>query len=357
LVLEDGTAFRGSGFGAERASYGEVVFCTGMTGYEEALSDPSYNGQILVMTYPLIGNYGVDASHLESDRLHVEGFVVREACAIPAQHAGAHALDDFLANAGIPGLAGIDTRALTSQIRSRGVMNGAVVVYSQGEPDLQELLQQIRAQPSTSEIDLVAQVTCREPTRYDVRGRHEVVLIDCGVKRSILRELLRRRVNVTVVPANTPSQAILDHEPAGVVISNGPGDPARLTDTIDTLQRLQDRLPLLGICLGHQLLALAGSAQTYKMKFGHRGINQPVKELASGRIHITTQNHGFAVEPATVADSGFLVSSINANDGTIEGLVHRDLPILTAQYHPEGHPGPSDAAHIFDHFLEWLAEA
>lgn len=356
LILEDGTIIFGKGFGAEKEAYGEVVFCTGMTGYEEALTDPSYNGQILIMTYPLIGNYGVSESSFESDRVQVEGFVVREVCRSPSHHRPIKTVHELLQSSKIPGIEDIDTRALTIKIRRYGVMKGALITYTNNPPDIDEVLAKARNQPSTSEIDLVAEVTAKNVKRLDVKGRYEVVLIDCGVKRSIIRSLLKRGVNVTVVPARTSYGEIMDYDPDGVVISNGPGDPAFIKYVIETVKKLLGKLPIQGICLGHQLLALAAGAKTYKMKFGHRGANHPVKDLSSGRIYITSQNHGFAVVPSSLEGTGFQISSINANDGTIEGLIHRELPIVSTQYHPEGHMGPRDTEYMFDLFAKWLGE-
>ncbi|MDW8044865.1 MAG: glutamine-hydrolyzing carbamoyl-phosphate synthase small subunit [Nitrososphaerota archaeon] len=356
FALEDGSIFYGKGFGAEGEAYGEAVFCTSMTGYEEALTDPSYNGQILIMTYPLIGNYGIHESSFQSERIQVEGFVVMEACKIPSHHRPIKTIHEFLRDYGIPAIEGVDTRALTIKIRKYGVMKSALITYTNDPPNIDEVLRKTRNQPSTSEIDLVREVTRRNVERIDVKGNYEVVLIDCGVKKSIIDALLRRGVNITIVPANVNYEEIMDYDPDGVVISNGPGDPAYIRYVIETVEKLIGKLPMLGICLGHQLLALASGAKTYKMKFGHRGSNHPVKDLITNRVYITSQNHGFAVEPSSLDGTGFKISSINVNDRTVEGLIHRELPIISTQYHPEGHSGPRDAEYVFDLFLNWLRE-
>ncbi|MEM2211228.1 MAG: glutamine-hydrolyzing carbamoyl-phosphate synthase small subunit [Nitrososphaerales archaeon] len=356
FVLEDGSIFYGKGFGAEGEAYGEAVFCTAMTGYEEALTDPSYNGQILIMTYPLIGNYGIHESSFQSERIQVEGFVVMEACEIPSHYRSMKTIHKFLSDYKIPAIEGVDTRALTIKIRKYGVMKSALITYTNNPPNLDEVLIKTRNQRSTSEIDLVSEVTTKGVKRIDVKGKYEVVLIDCGVKRSIINALIKHGVNIIIVPANTSYEEIIGYDPDGVVISNGPGDPIRVDYVINTVRKLIGKLPLLGICLGHQILALATGAKTYKMKFGHRGINHPVKDLITNKLYITSQNHGFAVDPLSLNGTGFKISSINVNDQTVEGLIHEELPIISTQYHPEGHSGPRDAEYVFDIFLSWLRE-
>jgi carbamoyl-phosphate synthase small subunit len=352
LVLEDGTIVEGSGFGAEKEVFGEVVFNTSMCGYQEALTDPSYNGQILMLTYPMVGNYGVNPQDFESDGIKAEGFAVREDCHIPSHRISEKTIHDFLKEEGVPGISGIDTRALTIKIRKFGTMKGGLKT-SKEAIDGEELLERAKKQKDISELDLVSEVTCREVKRYEGRGRH-VVLIDCGLKLSILRYLLKRGLAVTVVPAFTKSREILDLGPEGVVVSNGPGDPVQAPYVIETVKELLEEKPLFGICLGHQLLALAAGARTYKLKFGHRGSNQPVKDLKTGRIYITSQNHGFAVEAGALDGTGFEVSHINLNDNTVEGMRHSELPIFSVQYHPEAHPGPHDNEYLFDEFLEMM---
>ncbi|MET1123968.1 MAG: glutamine-hydrolyzing carbamoyl-phosphate synthase small subunit [Archaeoglobaceae archaeon] len=351
LALEDGTYVEGRAFGAERDAVGEIVFCTSMTGYVEALTDPSYKGQILMMTYPLIGNYGVCREDFESDGVKVEGFVVRELCRTPSNWRSEMTVDELLKEYDVPGIEGVDTRMLTKKIRIYGSMKAAIGV---GNVDREELIEKARSQPHISELDLVDKVCVREPRRIG-EGRYEVVLIDCGVKRSIVRQLLKRGVAVTLVPYNYPAERILEMQPDAVFISNGPGDPARVKETIETIRRLVGKLPMAGICLGHQLTALALGAKTYKLKFGHHGSNQPVKDFETGRVFISSQNHNFAVDERTLP-RGLRVTQINLNDHTVEGLVHEELPLMTVQYHPEAGPGPHDTYFFFDRFVEMVRE-
>jgi len=350
LALEDGTYLEGRAFGAEREALGEIVFCTSMTGYVEALTDPSYKGQILMMTYPLIGNYGVCTEDFESDGVKVEGFVVRELCRKPSNWRSEMSVDELLKEHGVPGIEGIDTRMLTRKIRVYGSMKAAIGI---GDVDKERLIKKAASQPDITEIDLVDKVCVREEKRIDVKGRYEVVLIDCGVKMSIVRQLLKRGVNVTLVPYNTPAEMIMERDPDGVFISNGPGDPARVKETISTIRALVGKLPLAGICLGHQLTAIALGAKTFKLKFGHHGSNQPVKDLETGRVFISSQNHNFSVDERTIPKE-LEVTQINLNDHTVEGLVHRELPLMTVQYHPEAGPGPHDTYFFFDRFVEML---
>ncbi|MFQ5887772.1 MAG: glutamine-hydrolyzing carbamoyl-phosphate synthase small subunit [Candidatus Hydrothermarchaeales archaeon] len=351
LVLEDGTTVKGEGFGAEKEVLGEVVFNTSMTGYQEALTDPSYKGQILILTYPLIGNYGVNTKDYESDRIKVEGFAVREYCHFPSHRKGEKTINQFLKENGKPGIAGIDTRALTIKIRKYGTMKGALKT-SKEEIDSEELLFKAKKQPDISEKDLVKLVTSPKIERYEQKSDTEIVLLDCGMKLSILKNLLLRDANVTVVPATTTSKEILDLEPNGIMVTNGPGDPLMANYVVNTLKDLLEELPISGICFGNQLLALAAGGKTYKLKFGHRGSNQPVKDLATRRVYITSQNHGFAVDGNSLGGTGFEVSHINPNDNSVEGMIHKELPIFSVQYHPEAHPGPWDSNYIFDEFLK-----
>ncbi|MDK2875851.1 MAG: carbamoyl-phosphate synthase small subunit [Archaeoglobaceae archaeon] len=349
LALEDGTYLEGKAFGAEKTAVGEIVFCTSMTGYVEALTDPSYKGQILMMTYPLIGNYGVCREDFESDGVKVEGFVVRELCKKPSNWRSEMSVDELLKEYDVVGIEGVDTRMLTKKIRIYGSMKAAIGV----EVEREKLIKIARDQPFISDIDLVDKVCVREPRRIDAKGKFEVVLIDCGVKRSIVRQLLKRGINLTLVPYNYPADKILEMNPDGVFISNGPGDPARVKETIETIRMLIGKLPMAGICLGHQLIALASGAKTFKLKFGHHGSNQPTKDLETGRVFISSQNHNFAVKEETLP-KGFEVTQINLNDRTVEGLKHKDLPIITVQYHPEAGPGPHDTYFFFDRFLDLL---
>lgn len=352
LALEDGTYVEGKAFGAEKECLGEIVFCTSMTGYVEALTDPSYKGQILMMTYPLIGNYGVCREDFESDGVKVEGFVVRELCRHPSSWRSEMSVDDLLKEYNVPGIEGVDTRMLTRKIRIYGSMKAAIGI---GDIDKDNLIKKAVEQPFISDIDLVDKVCVREEKRVDAGGKLEVVLIDCGIKMSILRQLLKRGVNVTLVPYNYPMRKIVEMDPDGVFISNGPGDPARVKPTIETIRKLSGRIPLAGICLGHQLIALAFGAKTFKLKFGHHGSNQPVKDFETGRVFISSQNHNFAVDDKTLPKD-LEVTQINLNDHTVEGMIHKDIPLITVQYHPEAGPGPHDTYFFFDRFVDMLKE-
>lgn len=354
LALEDGTLLRGEAFGARTTAFGEIVFNTNMTGYCEALTDPSYKGQILMMTYPLIGNYGVQPETFESERIQPSAFVVRELCKRPYHVDSKMTLSQFLESHDIPGISDVDTRMLTIKIRKHGTMKAAVST----EPDtnLEELVQEVISMPHPTETNLVSIVSCDKTVQYASNKKKRIVLIDCGAKNNIINNCLRIG-QVIRVPYDTTAEEILKLEPDGVLVSNGPGDPAHpeiLQTTVRTVERLSREIPLMGICLGHQILSLALGAETYKLKFGHRGGNQPVKNLASGRAYITSQNHGFAVKPELPED--LEVAEINLNDGTVESIKHKSLPILSVQYHPEASPGPHDANPLFEQF-EKLMEA
>ena len=356
LVLEDGTAIRGAFFGARRRVFGELVFNTNMTGYTEALTDPSYRGQILMMTYPLIGNYGVDPETMESETIQPTGFVVKEACPTPSHPRSALGLADFLKAYETPAMEGADTRALTIKIRSKGTMKAALVPAKE---DADAVAQEVRKAPHPETRNLVAEVSCRTFERYPGAGKRTIVVVDCGVKRNILREA-QRYADVVRVPYDASSDQILSLKPDGVILSNGPGDPAHpeiLATTVKATKELVGRVPLLGICLGHQILALAFGGRTFKLKFGHRGGNQPVKDLRTGRVHITSQNHGFAVDAQSLPASEFEVTHLNLNDGTVEGMAHRQMPIFSVQYHPEARPGPWDNEYIFREFAAELKGA
>ncbi len=357
LVLEDGRVFTGQAFGAEGEIAAEVVFNTGMSGYQEILTDPSYCGQIINMTYPLIGNTGVNPDDVESARVQVAGFAVRELCRHPSNYRARESLEAWLRTQGIVGIEGIDTRALTRHIREAGSMNG---VLSTRDADPDSLRHKAAAAPHMAGLDLVRNVTCSQawevaPAPGTGPDPLRVTLIDCGAKYNIHRELAARGCRVRIVPAATPAEEILADHPDGVHLSNGPGDPAPLAYLIETVRRLIGRVPVFGICLGHQILGLALGGKTVKLKFGHRGINHPVQELATGRIGITSQNHGFCVQGETLPPE-VEVTHINLNDRTNEGLRHKSLPVFSVQYHPEASPGPNDAKELFDRFVKIMRE-
>ena len=355
LLLADGTLFEGVSVGAEGASIAEIVFNTGMAGYQEVLTDPSYYGQSVCMTYPLIGNYGLNAEDFESRKCWVSGFIMREACAYPSNWRCDRSLDEYLKSEGIVGLAGIDTRRLTRILRNSGVMNG--ILYSEGYEPTEQQIAEMKAYKVTNAVKTV---TISEPKVYPTTAetqKHRVALLDFGVKRNIRRELCARGCEVTVLPAYTKPEDILNGGYDGIMLSNGPGDPQENTEIIENLKVLtKSDMPIFGICLGHQLLALSIGAQTKKMTFGHRGVNHPVKDLAHDRTYITSQNHGYAVLGETVNPEIARVSHININDNTCEGIEHLHAPIFTVQYHPEVKPGPEDTAYLFDQFIALMDE-
>jgi len=357
LVLEDGSHYEGYTFGAEAFAYGEVVFNTSMTGYQEMLTDPSYAGQILVLTYPLIGNYGINDHNFESACVQVRGFVVREQCNYPSHWQSRGTLDGFLAAGGVPGIHGVDTRALTRHLRHRGVMMGAIGI----EHPPEEILTRLRSMPCYDNVDFAKEVSTKKPYQWnssidEFEDSTHVVVVDCGVKYNILRILRRLGCKVTAVPCTYSAQLILDLKPDGVLFSPGPGDPALLGYVVETVKKLAGVKPLMGICLGEQLIGRAFGARTFKLTFGHRGGNHPVRDVKTGRVHIVAQNHGYAVDADTLK-GGLEVSHINLNDGTVEGLRHRDLPVISIQYHSEGSPGPLDNLYLFDQFLALVREA
>ena len=348
LILEDGSVFHGELLG-EAEALGEVVFNTGMTGYQEILTDPSYCGQIVTLTYPLVGNYGVAERFQQSRQPFVKGFVIGELCDQPSNWTMEGSLGDYLQKNKIPCLHGVDTRAVTRKIRTTGAMRGIIVAANLGEAEIAERWQQ------TLSAEVVNEVTT--PERYEMgnAGPH-VVVMDFGIKQNILRSLAEHGCRLTVVPADTSYQEIRALQPDGVFLSNGPGDPKAVPFAIETIRAMIGRWPMFGICLGHQLLALAFGADTYKMKFGHRGSNHPVKNLASGRVHITSQNHGYAVREESLADKGLVVTHRAVNDGSVEGMKHQLLPVFSVQYHPEAAPGPDDNVYLFEQFMDLLAK-
>jgi len=365
LALADGRVFRGQACGAAGEADGEVVFNTAMTGYQEILTDPSYRGQIVCMTYPLIGNYGINPEDVESRRPWVNGFIVKEACGYPSNWRGRMRLDDYMREHGIVGIQGIDTRALTRHLRDRGAQVG---IISTVELDPQRLAAKARSRPGLIGRDLVKEVMVTAPHGWTegawdlTRGytdppapRFRVVAFDSGIKQNILRQLASLGAAVTVVPADTPAAAVVEMKPDGVFLANGPGDPAAVPYLIESVRALVGRAPIFGICLGNQILGLACGGRTYKLKFGHHGANHPVRDLETGRVEITSQNHGFAVDPDSVTAFGLEQTHVNLNDGTSEGMRHRELPIFSVQYHPEASPGPHDAHYLFHRFIDLMS--
>lgn len=355
LVLEDGTVFKGESFGAQIQGTGEVVFNTSMTGYQEVLTDPSYAGQLVTLTYPLVGNYGINDHDFESEKIRVAGLIVREHCDRPSHGESSKSLHEFLASQGIPAISGVDTRALTRRLRSQGVMMGMVTTE---EPEA--ALAQMSELPGYDNMDFVATVTTSDRYQWDSpsiepdpEAKYRILVTDCGLKFNILRLLKLRGCQVIAVPATTPAEDMLALKPSGILLSPGPGDPQLLDYLVANAGKLLGRVPVMGICLGHQIVARALGADTFKLKFGHRGGNHPVKDVSTGKVYITAQNHGYSV----LADSlpGDLeVSHINLNDGTVEGLTHTNMPLFTIQYHSEASPGPRDNEYIFDRFLSLI---
>ncbi|SMB94528.1 carbamoyl-phosphate synthase small subunit [Thermanaeromonas toyohensis ToBE] len=351
LILEDGTIFQGEALEAGYFCHGEVVFNTSMTGYQEILTDPSYCGQIVVLTYPLIGNYGINEEDREAPRPQVLGLVVREACLEPSNWRAQETLASYLKRYRIPVIQGVDTRALTRHLRTRGTMRG---ILTSGQVDWEEVKRLVRQTPPLSGDKLVPAVTNSQPYVLG-EGSPRIAVYNLGVKQSILEWFIKQGCSVTVFPAHSTAEDILAIQPDGVLLSNGPGDPKDVPYGVETVKGLLGKVPILGICLGHQILALALGGDTFKLHFGHRGGNHPVKDLTTGRVYITSQNHGYAVAAGSLPSEEVYVSHINLNDDTVEGLRHRYLPVFSVQYHPEAGPGPRDSEYIFREFLELIS--
>jgi carbamoyl-phosphate synthase small subunit len=379
LALEDGRVFEGTAFGADATHTGEICFNTSMSGYQEVLTDPSYRGQIVTMTYPMIGNYGVNPLDTESDQPHVRGFVIEELCEVPSNWRSTQSLDSYLKEWNIPGIQGVDTRALTAHLRTRGAMRAIITTTATAE----EAVKQAASSPAMEGSDYVKEVTTKSSYLWDPEGnqsgdwdipspsqnrepgpdghvrhplpeaRHHIVAYDFGIKRNILRRLRQHGFRVDVVPATTSAKEVLARNPDGVFLSNGPGDPAALNYIHKEVKELIGQKPIFAICLGHQILGHAYGGKTFKLKFGHRGGNQPVKDLRNGKVSITSQNHGFAIDPSSLP-SNVEVTHINLNDGTVEGMRHREAPVLSVQYHPEAAPGPHDAKYFFAEFARMI---
>ena len=366
LVLADGKIYKGEHFGSEGEVEAEIVFNTSMSGYQEIITDPSYCGQMVVMTYPLIGNYGVNPEDFESDRPHLSGFIIKELSKVQSNWRSRGSLEEFLKETNVFGIQGIDTRALTRQIRDKGAQQA---ILSTDTSDPQRLIEKVRKSPGLIGRDLVKEVTCKNAYDWnesewtiqsgktklkEVKDRpYNVLVYDFGVKRNILRKLTRAGCKVRVVPANTPADEVLAIRPDGIFLSNGPGDPAAVPYAIDNVKTILGKVPVFGICLGHQILSLALKGKTYKLRFGHHGGNQPVLDVKSGKIEITSQNHGFAVEQNSF-DSDVDITFLNLNDDTVEGIQHKSWPVFSVQYHPEASPGPHDSEHLFYKFVNLM---
>lgn len=345
VYLEDGTVYKGKGFGKVGTSLGEIVFNTSMTGYGEILTDPSYAGQIITMTYPLIGNYGINKEDWESEEVYAKGFIVKSICDDPSNYTCEESINEMLQKMNVVGVHGIDTRSITKKIRSKGAMK---CVISNEDLSIEELKEKLHK--FTPETNFVEQVSTKEI--YNIEGKsHKVVLMDFGAKANIIENLKQRGCSVTVVPFNTSFENIMELNPDGIMLSNGPGDPKDVPQAIETVKKLVGVKPVFGICLGHQILALSLGGNTYKLKFGHRGGNHGVYDVEKDKAYITAQNHGYAVDSESVKDKDIAITHINLNDDTVEGIKHKFLPVFSVQFHPEGAPGPADSAYLFDQFI------
>jgi carbamoyl-phosphate synthase small subunit len=367
LVLADGKTYEGEHFGSKGEVEAEIVFNTSMSGYQEIITDPSYYGQMVVMTYPLIGNYGINPEDFESDRPHLSGFIIKELSKVQSNWRSRGSLEDFLKETNVFGIQGIDTRALTRRIREKGAQQA---ILSTNTSDPQRLIEKARKSSDLIGKDLVKEVTCKSSYTWNEnewtiqRGKTElkemedrpynVYVYDFGVKRNILRKLTLVGCKVTVVPANTPADEVLAKKPDGIFLSNGPGDPAAVSYAIDNVKKILGKVPVFGICLGHQILSLALKGKTYKLRFGHHGGNQPVMDMKSGKIEITSQNHGFAVDQKSFDNNEVYITFLNLNDNTVEGIQHKSWPIFSVQYHPEASPGPHDSEHLFYKFVNLM---
>lgn len=348
LILEDGSVYEGIAFGSDHYQVGELVFTTGMSGYQEVLSDLSYCGQIVMMTYPMIGNYGINRDDFESLDPAVFGFVVRECCDTPSNFRSDMTLDEFLKLKNIPGIQGVDTRAITKKLRTSGTMRA---IMADEDADVEAVVKMLKE--TTLANDQVARVSTQKPFPIPARGK-KVVLVDFGAKHGIIRELSKRQCDLIVVPYNTSAETILALRPDGVMLSNGPGDPKDMVEAIETIRQLMGKVVIFGICLGHQMISLAAGANTSKLKFGHRGCNHPVLNLLTNKVEITSQNHGYAVELESLEGTDLEMTHQALNDKSVEGVRHKKYPIFSVQYHPEAAPGPEDSNYLFDMFIELM---